>query len=158
VAGIAADVVDGFEVGRGYILGPGTTTRAIAREAGIAKTLIGVDALLWTDAGGQLLLADARADQLEALVRRQPSSIVLTPIGGQGSLLGRGNQQLSPGVLRSVGREGLIVVAAPAKLDALAGRPLFVDTGDTELDLALAGHMQVVTGYHERTVMPVVAA
>lgn len=158
MARIAADVVEGFEEGRCYVLGPGTTTRAIAEQAGVPKTLVGIDVLLWTSAGGRLLLADGGARALEGIVAGRPASIVLTPIGGQGFLFGRGNQPLSPALLRAVGRAGLIVVATPAKLDALSGRPLLVDTGDAELDAMLTGHIQVVTGYRERTVVPVAAA
>lgn len=158
MARIAADVVEGFEEGRCYVLGPGTTTRAIAEQAGVPKTLVGIDVLLWTSAGGRLLLADGSARALEGIVAGRPASIVLTPIGGQGFLFGRGNQPLSPALLRAVGRAGLIVVATPAKLDALGGRPLLVDTGDAELDAMLTGHIQVVTGYRERTVVPVAAA
>ena len=87
-----------------------------------------------------------------------PSSIVLTPIGGQGFLLGRGNQPISAAVLRAAGRDAVVVVATPEKLAALAGRPLLVDTGDPGLDAQLAGHTRVITGYHEAAVVRIAAA
>ena len=86
----------------------------------------------------------------------------MTPIGGQGFILGRGNQQLAPAVVRTVverlGRDGLFVVATPAKLAALRGRPLLVDSGDAALDAMLAGHVAVTTGRDERTIYPLAAA
>jgi predicted polyphosphate/ATP-dependent NAD kinase len=158
MASIAADVVESFEVGRRYILGPGTTLRAIAVRAGVAKTLVGVDVLVWSRDHARLLVADARAAQLEVLIGEAEASIIVTPIGGQGFVFGRGNQPLSPSLIRAVGRDRLIVVATPAKLEALAGRPLLVDTGDADLDAELAGPLRVVTGYRERAVVSLAAA
>ena len=77
-----------------------------------------------------------------------PASVAVTPIGGQGFLLGRGNQQIAPEVLR-VAR--LLVIATEAKLAALGGRPLLVDTGDDTLDRELRGHISVITGYRRTT-------
>jgi predicted polyphosphate/ATP-dependent NAD kinase len=87
-----------------------------------------------------------------AEVTAGPASIVVTPIGGQGFVLGRGNQPISPAVVRAVGRENIIVVATAAKLAALGGRPLVVDSGDPALDAALAGHVTVLTGYRDAAV------
>ncbi len=87
-----------------------------------------------------------------------PVSIVVTPIGGQGFLFGRGNQPIAPAIIRAAGRDAVIVVATPAKLAALGGRPLLVDTGDAELDRALAGFITVITGRAERVVVPVAPA
>ncbi|MEU8893812.1 NAD(+)/NADH kinase [Streptomyces sp. NPDC048442] len=83
---------------------------------------------------------------LLALAHRHPLVIALSPIGGQGFLLGRGNQQISPELLRAVGPDKLLVLATEAKLAALHGRPLLVDTGDDDLDAALAGYVTVLTG------------
>ena len=77
---------------------------------------------------------------------------MVTPIGGQGFVLGRGNQQLSPAVLRRAGLTRLTVVATPAKLAALGGRPLLVDTGDEATDTELRGWHKLVTGYDEETI------
>src|SRR3989304_4996942 len=81
-----------------------------------------------------------------------PARGVVTPIGGQGYLFGRGNQPISPAVLQAVGREGILVISTPEKIHALRGRPLLVDSGDPEVDCWLTGYMKVITGYHERIV------
>ena len=82
-----------------------------------------------------------------------PAWIVLTPIGGQGFLFGRGNQPISPAVIRAVGRDRIVVLATPGKLAELAGHPLLVDTGDETLDEELSGHIKVITGRRERAVV-----
>lgn len=80
---------------------------------------------------------------------------MITLIGGQGHILGRGNQQLSADFIRSIGKENIIVIATKKKLQALNGRPLIVDSGDAELDKLLSGHIKVVTGYHDQVLYPV---
>lgn len=151
VAAIAADVAESMEPGVLYILGPGTTLRAIAAELGVRKTLLGVDVVL----DRQLVLADANETQLLTLLERRPAKIVVTPIGGQGFLFGRGNQQLSPRVIVAVGRENILVVSTPDKLHALGRQPLLVDTGDPAVDAMLSGYLLVITGYNERAVRKV---
>ena len=151
-AAVAAHVVErllGHDVSP---IGPGTTTGAVMAALGLPKSLLGVDVVR----GGCLIAADADEEALLAL--SGPGAIlVVTPVGGQGFVLGRGNQQLSARVLRAIGPERLCIVATAAKLAALAGRPLLVDTGDPELDAALAGYRRVVTGYHHETVYRVAA-
>lgn len=149
VAAIAADVVSNMEDGWLYIIGPGTTTRAITSRLGLDKTLIGVDVV----AGGELVAADANESQLLELLGGHKAKIIVTPIGGQGYIFGRGNQQISPQVIiKKVGRENIIVVSTTGKIHSLRGRPLRVDTGDREVDEMLSGHIRVVTGYDERIV------
>ncbi|MCU0632640.1 MAG: ATP-NAD kinase family protein [Methanolinea sp.] len=125
-----------------YILGPGSTTAAIGEELGIQKTLLGFDAV----SGGDLVAADLNEQALLGLLHGDSRArLVISIIGAQGSLLGRGTQQVSPAVLRRIGRENIIVVATPHKL---AETPLvFVDTGDRELDAGFGDHISVVSGY-----------
>jgi predicted polyphosphate/ATP-dependent NAD kinase len=160
---IAAEVAGLLEPGMQCILGPGSTVRAIADGLGVPKTLVGVDIVEITASGSaSLLVVDAAEADLLPVVAAGGCRIVVTPIGGQGFVFGRGNQQLSPAVIRAVladtGRAGIVVVATPAKLAALGTRPLLVDTGDPALDRELAGHVIVITGRGDRSVARVVAA
>ena len=138
---VIADMVDDTL----YIIGPGTTTKAVADGLGVANTLLGVDAVL----NGRLLATDATESDLLRLTERRPAKIVVTAIGGQGYIIGRGNQQLSPRLIRRIGRDNIIVAATRSKLLRLGGRPLLVDTGDPALDEALSGYIKIVTGFRE---------
>lgn len=149
---IAAEVVESMEDGVLYIVGPGTTTRAVLEELQLEGTLLGVDAVC----DGELVLQDAsEAQLLQALSKHQgPAEIIVTVTGGQGSLFGRGNQQISAAVLEVVGPEHLRILATKTKITALEGRPLLVDTGDATMDEALEGYRQVVTGYRDHILYP----
>jgi predicted polyphosphate/ATP-dependent NAD kinase len=151
MASIAADVVSNMEDGWLYIIGPGTTTRAITSRLGLDKTLIGVDVI----AEGKLVATDVNESQLLELLEGRKAKIVVTPIGGQGYIFGRGNQQISPKVIEKVGRENIIVVSTTGKIHSLRGRPLWVDTGDREVDEMLSGYTRVITGYDEQIVYKV---
>ena len=154
LAGIAAEVVGRMEAGRLYILGPGTTTRAVAAALGLPKTLLGVDLVR----DGAVVAADASEDGiLRALAGGTPGAIVVTPIGGQGHFLGRGNQQIGARVVRAVGLDRLLVAATPEKLASLHEGTLHVDTGDPALDQALTGWRRVITGRGNETVCRVAA-
>ena len=147
----AADVVHDMKRGRFYVIGPGTTTRAVMSELELEGTLIGVDVVR----DGRLEARDVSERQILDLVTGQDASIVVTVIGGQGYLFGRGNQQISGKVIREVGQENIIVVATRAKLNSLQWRPLLVDTGDDEVDALLTGYIRVVTGHDEQAVCKV---
>lgn len=144
-AAVAAGVLERLPAEGPVLIGPGTTTQAVMAALGLPKSLLGVDVVR----AGRLLVADADEEALLAIAGPD-AMLVVTPVGGQGFVLGRGNQQLSPRVLWAIGPERLQIIATPAKLAALGGRPLLVDTGDPALDEALAGYRRVVTGYgHE---------
>lgn len=148
---IAADVIDKMEPGVSYFIGSGSTTVPINESLGLDYTLLGVDVIR----DGELLLADAREDDLLEFAEAGPCHVIVTIIGGQGHIFGRGNQQLSAGVLKVVGLSNMTVIATKTKLEALEGRPLQVDTGDAEVDAALSGMIRVVTGYEDAVLYPV---
>ena len=171
VAGAAEGVVRYLAVGGRWVLAPGSTVRAVGERLGIATTLVGVDVVDVASSRPSVdpsprdvmvVATDVGAAGLERLVADRPAMLVVTPIGGQGFILGRGNQQLSPAVVRGIlasgGRGAIVVVATPAKLAGLRGRPLLVDTGDAGLDAELAGHLTVITGPSDRTVYRVAPA
>lgn len=151
--GIARYVVERVLGERLWLIGPGTTTRAIMAALGLEKTVLGVDAVCRR----ALVARDADERTLLELTEGVDAAVIVTPIGGQGFLFGRGNQQLSPELLSRLGRESLVVVATEAKLAALGGRPLLVDTGDPGLDAALAGYLRIITGYNRETVYRIAA-
>jgi len=147
LAGLAAEVVSRLTPGTVVLLGPGTTTRAVGQKLAVEPTLLGVDVVeMAADGRAVVVAADAAESQILAAIRDRSSVIVVSPTGGQGFVLGRGNQQLSPVVIRAVGLDRLIIVATPGKLAELGGRPLLVDTGDADLDGAMSGYVRVITG------------
>jgi len=141
---IAEQVVEEMEDCTLYILGPGTTVARVAARLGVEKTLLGVDAYH----NGRLVGRDLDAERLEEITSHYGRiKLILSPIGGTGFLLGRGNQQIPPSIVRRAGREGLIVVSDPEKLRSL-NYTLLVDTGDEDLDKELEGPVRVVIGYN----------
>ncbi len=95
---------------------------------------------------GQLVASDADEKTLLDLTSRYPETrIILSPIGAQGFILGRGNQQISPAVFRKVGIHHLIVVATPHKLRETPS--LYIDSGDPALDREFGESIQVISGY-----------
>ena len=141
---IAAEAIEQME-DELCIMGSGSTVAAVMAELGLDNTLLGVD-LIEQQA---LIASDLSASELLELTQNRACKLVITLIGGQGHILGRGNQQLSPALIRHVGKENIIILATKTKLKALEGRPLIVDSGDPELDSELCGYYKVVTGYHD---------
>ena len=142
-AAVAGDIRD--EDGT-YVLGPGSTVDAVKAELGVDGTPLGVD--VWRD--GAVVAADAaESDILDALGDR--NVVVVSPIGGQGFVVGRGNDQVSPEVLR---RSTMAVIASRQKLDDIG--VLRVDTGDPALDEELRGWQRVRVGKFERRLLKVV--
>jgi predicted polyphosphate/ATP-dependent NAD kinase len=125
-----------------YILGAGTTTGSIARKLRVTKTLLGVDAVK----NGKTIASDIDEKTLWALINEgNEAKLVLSPIGAQGFILGRGNQQISARIVRRVGIKNIIVVATPHKLRATP--VLYVDSGDRILDAEFGNTILVVSGY-----------
>lgn len=151
--GIAEHVIDRMEKDWLYIVGPGTTTKVITDQLGLEKTLLGVDVVK----NKALVAIDTNETELLKLIQDQPAKIVVTLIGGQGYIFGRGNQQISPAVIKKVGKENVVIISAPEKLFDLEGRPLRVDTGDPDVDQMLSGYIQVVVGYQHTKVQKVEA-
>jgi predicted polyphosphate/ATP-dependent NAD kinase len=97
-----------------------------------------------------MIASDTNESTLIELLTNYPAAeIIVTPIGGQGCIFGRGNQQISPAVIRAVGKTRIYIISTPEKLQAFKGRPLWVDTGDYALDKALCGYYPIITGYKE---------
>lgn len=149
----ARGLVANMRPGTRYALGPGGTMQEVARLLGHEKKPLGVDVVQ----DGRVLAVAASEEELLELLPRG-SRIVLSVIGGQGFVLGRGNQQISARVLAQVGREAIMVVAPEQKLIDLQGRPLLVDTGHADVDAMLSGAVTVTTGARTKSLYRVRAA
>lgn len=154
VAGACRELAERAREGEALIIGPGAAMQAVKRRLGAPGTLIGVD--VFRD--GRLIAEDADRDALLAIAAAGPARIVVSPTGGQGFLFGRGNQQIDADVIKTVGVENIIIVAAAEKLLALETGALFVDTGDAALNAALSGYAPVVTAPKRRMMFRIINA
>lgn len=156
IADIADELMEHYDEDCLYIVGPGSTTTGFMQALNLPYSLLGVDVVR----GGELLQADANAAQIGALLDAHggPVQVLITAIGGQGHILGRGNQQLTPALIRRIGREHFQVLASKSKLTGLAGRPLLVDSNDPELDQQWQGYIPVICGYRDQVMYRVSAA
>ena len=143
--GVADDVRDREGEGVTYVLGPGSTVGAIKDALGFEPSPIGVD--VWRD--GEVVARDATEEEILAELGEE-NVIVVSPIGGQGFVFGRGNPQLSPAVIREC---DVHIVASRQKLDGV--RTLRVDTDDPELDAELSGWVKVRVGKYETRMMKI---
>ncbi len=152
IADIAADIIENME-DELYLFGSGSTTAGVMSELGLNNTLLGIDAVH----EHQLIASDLNEKQIITLLKHYKKvKLIITLIGGQGHLFGRGNQQLSPTVINMIGRDNFIVIATKTKLEKLNGRPIVADTGKPTLDSELSGPIKVLTGYHDLTLYPIV--
>lgn len=151
LASIATDVVNNMEDDCLYIVGTGTTTRAVMQKLGLPNTLLGIDAVY----NYQLVGSDLNESQLLEVIKDKSTKIIVGIIGGQGYIFGRGNQQISARVISKVGKQNITIIATMEKIISLPGGTLLVDTGELEVDRILAGYMQVTTGFRQRIVMKV---
>jgi len=147
---IAKYVVQQMDRGVLYLLGPGTTLKAIADEMGFPKTLLGVDAIF----AGELVGNDLNENDILTLLKEhEKTRIIVTPIGGNGFIFGRGSKQFTPEVIRQVGSKNIIVLGTKDKLCRL--ECLRVDTGDLEVDKLLCGYTEVIVGPKESVMVEI---
>ena len=132
------------------IIGPGSTTLQLKHQLSERGTLLGVDVY----SGEQMIGEDADERAILRAIGKHPARLILGVIGGQGFLIGRGNQQISPAVIRTVGRENILGLAAADKLTALPDRTLYADTGEDALDAELAGYIPVQVSAARQVLMP----
>lgn len=150
---VAATFIEIMDAEALYFIGPGSTTRALLQTLNLNGTLLGVDALK----NGRLLGADLTALEIQSLsdAHSGPVYIVVTAIGGQGHIFGRGNLQFTPEFIAQVGRSGIHIIATKEKIKGLLGRPLLLDTNNPALDESLSGFYTVITGFNEKVLYPV---
>lgn len=150
---VAQEMIDQLQPDTLYLVGPGSTTHLFLQELGLEGSLLGVDLLL----NNELIALDVSAAQIVQQLDNfaGPKKMIITAIGGQGHILGRGNQQFTPAILRCIGKDNIHIIAARGKILALDGRPLLVDTNDPLLDKDFGGYRPVITGYRETVMYPV---
>lgn len=142
---IAQFVVDEMKDDTLYIVGSGSTIRPVMNLLGLENSLLGVDLVY----NKKLIKKDASESEIyEALKKYPKRKIIVTIIGGQGYIFGRGNQQFSSRVIREVGKENIIVIATQSKLNSIAGGNLLADTGDDATNEYLAGYYSVIVDYN----------
>ena len=148
-AAIAIYVTETMEDEVVYIVSAGTTTRTIGDILDEKKTLLGVDIFF----NKKIVAKDVNEKQILEAIGDKPAKIVVTPIGGQGFIFGRGNQQISPKVIRKIGKENIVVIATENKMKNL--KRLKVDTGDPKLDSEFIGTIKVLTDYKMEQTIPI---
>jgi predicted polyphosphate/ATP-dependent NAD kinase len=150
-AAIAVYIIEEMQPEILYIVGPGTTTRTVSDLLDQKKTLLGVDLFL----NKKITAKDVNETQiLQAITGKASVQIIVTPIGGQGFVFGRGNQQISSRVIRQVGLDNIVVISTKSKLDRFVS--LRVDTGDSELDSEFrARKISVINDYKTKQDMAV---
>jgi len=136
-----------------YIVGPGSTTKVFLEQLGVEGSLLGVDVIL----NRELIAADVSAQQLRNLIACHSGNVnlIITAIGGQGHIIGRGNQQLTPDILCAIPRQNIHIIATKEKILSLQGRPLLVDSNNPELDRSFSGYQSVLVGYDEFILYPI---
>lgn len=154
---IAADIIENMQQDVYYLIGSGSTTAEIMHQLTLKNTLLGVDIIC----NQQLIASDVDEQTILQMIKGHPAKMVVTIIGGQGHVFGRGNQQLSARVIAQVigrtsveqknNRENIMIIATNEKLRSLDNRPMIADTGEVELDQALSGLYTVYTGYQQKT-------
>ncbi|MFX1392706.1 MAG: ATP-NAD kinase family protein [Promethearchaeota archaeon] len=141
-ADIARYIIENMKKDTLYLLGPGTTVKSISNHLNISKTLLGIDAIY----NNNLVRKDINENDILELLNKYPKAeIIVSPIGGQGFIFGRGNKQFTPKVIRKVGKENIKVIATEDKMRWLDC--LRVDTGDIEVDNLLKGYFKMIVGY-----------
>ena len=149
---IAEDVIEAMEPDVYYLIGSGSTTAEVMKQLALPNTLLGIDIVL----NKVLVASDVDEQTILKIINDQPVKLIVTVIGGQGHVFGRGNQQLSENVIRYVisqtgNQSNIVIIATSEKLQSLDKRPMIADTGNNDLDKQLAGLYSVVTGYQQKT-------
>jgi len=133
-----------------YLLGPGTTIKTITDKLDLPKTLLGIDGIC----NKEIIGKDLNENRiLELMNKFEKAVIIVSPIGGQGFIFGRGNKQITPKILKKIGKNNIKIIATAEKMKELD--LLRVDTGDIEVDNILRGFGKVITGYKEELIVKI---
>lgn len=141
---IALDIIDNMEENTYYIIGPGTSTREVLISLGLEYTLLGVDIVK----NKKIIGKDVSENEILNIIKNDKSVLIITPTGGQGYLIGRGNQQISGEVLKKIGKENIQIIATQSKILELINRPLLIYSGDEDVDINFSGYYRLKIGYN----------
>ncbi len=141
--GISDSIIEEMEPDVFYIMGSGTSIRPVMEKLGLPNTLLGIDIIK----DKKLVASDVSEKEILDIIGDHDAKIIVTVIGGQGYIFGRGNQQISAEVIKKVGKDNILVVASKNKLLSLWGKPLLVDTGNDEVNSLFNGYIKVLIGY-----------
>jgi predicted polyphosphate/ATP-dependent NAD kinase len=141
---IAKYFIENIENGTYYILGPGLTVKAIPRILNQPYTLLGVDILL----DRSVIKLDLNEEQVIDVIKNKRAKIVVSPLGGQGVIFGRGNQQISSKILRMVGKENIVILSTERKLASIKRSYLIADVNDYETKQILKGYFRILVDYN----------
>ena len=128
-----------------YLLGPGTTTRAVCELIEQEKSLLGVDLFH----NKELIVKDLNEQEILQNIQDKQVKLIITPIGAQGFIFGRGNLQLSPKVLETIGLRNIIIIATKFKVSTLPEGKLRIDSRDFDFDRKFSGLHRVIVDYGE---------
>lgn len=140
---IACDIIDDMKDDVFYIIGSGTTTMYIMKELDLPYTVLGVDIIK----NKKLIKKDCNEQDILKIIKNERAILIVTPMGGQGYIFGRGNQQLSADVLRKIDKKDIIIVCTDGKLKGITAGHLIAYTMDEQIDKKLKGYYRVKTGY-----------
>ena len=143
MSAISAYLEEHLEPGVTYAIGSGSSAKCISQRLGLPYELLGVDVIR----DGKLLASDVTEEQLWEYAKGGNMRIIVSPIGGQGFVFGRGNHQFSARVLNSVGKDGIIIISPEAKILSIQSHTLRIDCGDPAVNEALQGYYSVLCGY-----------
>lgn len=149
ISRISRFIVGNMEEDTYYIIGAGTTTKAILERLNLQYTLLGSDIVY----NGKIILKDANEKDLLKITTNKKAKIIVSPIGGQGFIFGRGNQQISAEVITNVGVDNIIIIANSSKLLSLSEKCLRVDTGRDDINDLLKRSYKIIVDYGEYYVM-----
>lgn len=158
--GIAAGLAERLKPESAWLMGPGGTVRSVAEELGLPASLLGVDLHLPNGSGPRISHLDLSAREIDERLSRNGlrTQIIVSPIGGQGFVLGRGNQQIDAAVLARLEDDGLLIIATPLKLSELGGRPLYAELPEDLQTSGLLGPRRVITGRSDTAMVQLLAA
>lgn len=129
-----------------YIIGSGSTCYRILEELNLDGTMLGVDLVQ----NKKLIARDVNEQEMvDAIHKADQVHLVVTPMGGQGYLFGRGNQQLSNKVLELLSKDQITILSTVGKLNSIQGKPLIVYTGDPKVDQQISGYYRIIIGYEQ---------